>query len=153
MKCLWSFWNVLGQSEVLAGHGQSGGTVKVNMPITQSALTPGNQFVVQTPQGPKTIRIVSSPAQAVSSTAQVVSRPAQVVPSAPATVVSQTQTPSVASSDGIKVSAGMLVVDGQLTGIPVSGKTRIIYKGPLQIILWRKEIDASDVCRVLVCNL
>ncbi|XP_048779537.2 uncharacterized protein LOC125682944 isoform X2 [Ostrea edulis] len=105
-----------GQSEVLAGHGQSGGTVKVSMPITQTALTPGNQFVVQTPQGPKTIRIVSSPAQTVSS--------------APSTVVSQAQTATTVSSEGIKVSAGMLVVDGQITGIPVSGKTRIIYKAP-----------------------
>lgn len=129
----------------MAGHGQSGGTVKVSMPITQTALTPGNQFVVQTPQGPKTIRIVSSPAQTVSS--------------APSTVVSQAQTATTVSSEGIKVSAGMLVVDGQITGIPVSGKTRIIYKGVHQIlyllliILGRKEIDAANACIALACDL
>uniref|UniRef100_K1PW96 Cat eye syndrome critical region protein 2 n=1 Tax=Magallana gigas TaxID=29159 RepID=K1PW96_MAGGI len=109
-----------GQSDLLAGHGQGGGSVKVSLPISQSALTPGNQFVVQTPQGPKTIRIVSTTA------------PTQTVSSATG---SQTQSASPAAStavsgEGIKVSGGMLVVDGQVTGIPVSGKTRIIYKAP-----------------------
>lgn len=114
-----SFLLFLGQSDLLAGHGQGGGSVKVSLPISQSALTPGNQFVVQTPQGPKTIRIVSTtaPTQTVSSATGSQTRSAS-----PATS-------TAVSGEGIKVSGGMLVVDGQVTGIPVSGKTRIIYKG------------------------
>ncbi|XP_061167049.1 uncharacterized protein LOC133175924 isoform X2 [Saccostrea echinata] len=107
-----------GQSEILAGHGQSGGTMKVNLPITQSALTPGNQFVVQTPQGPKTIRIVSTTNQAQTTST--------ILP----TVVTKPQATTTTSGEGIKVSGGMLVLDGQVTGIPVSGKTKIIYKAP-----------------------
>lgn len=110
--------------------------MKVSLPISQSALTPGNQFVVQTPQGPKTIRIVSTTA------------PTQTVSSATG---SQTQSASpVVSREGIKVSGGMLVVDGQVTGIPVSGKTRIIYKGWYQttseMILYKQLQEMEIYC-------
>ncbi|XP_060083795.1 serine-rich adhesin for platelets-like, partial [Ylistrum balloti] len=105
-----------GQPQMIAKHGQSGGTVKIGTTPTSTG-SPRLPMAVNSvsPTGQRIIKIVAAPGQQPL-------QPGQVINLAELGLVG-------GANKAIKISGNVLQVKGQSTGFPLSGKTRIIYQG------------------------
>ncbi|XP_021345176.1 uncharacterized protein LOC110445105 isoform X2 [Mizuhopecten yessoensis] len=105
-----------GQPQMIAKHGQSGGTVKIGMQPT-SPGSPRLPMAINSvsPTGQRIIKIVAAPGQQPL-------QPGQVINLAELGL-------GGGVNKAMKVTGSVLQLKGQNTGIPLSGKTRIIYQG------------------------
>lgn len=99
-------------SQMVAKHGQSGGTVQIGSPSTGS---PRLSVAGVSPTGQRIIKIVTAPGQQPL-------QPGQVINLAELGLVG-------GQNKAIKLSGSLLQLKGQNASVPVSGKTRIVYQG------------------------
>lgn len=93
----------------------SGGGAILPVSSSHGNKVPTGIAKINTPDGPKIIQIMSPQSLGQSGTTQVQPQMASTGGTPPA--------------KAIRISDGMLLLDGKATGIQISGKTKIIYRG------------------------